>query len=193
MKPQRSITIKDSIIISGRDYKGTEYKDLSEYKSCMREAEQGIELLRKLKLAIEEDTAGYHQIELMRIGSMPDYVSKDIRDIKEKITPVSDELKELRGSVDRLAASINELPNKQEYLNIIQRDLKEIKDYMPEMKGQIDEVLSQLKSPSSTMTQKLEIVLPIIPQIVSYKVEADVPKLVADIKQELKSLVLRIK
>jgi hypothetical protein len=47
--------------------------------------------------------------------------------------------------------------------------------------------------PSSTVTQKLEIAIPIIPKIVSYKIEADVPEFVADRKSELNNLVLRFK
>jgi CRISPR/Cas system-associated endonuclease Cas3-HD len=73
--------------------------------------------------------------------------------------PLLKEIKEL----------INELQNLQEYLDIIHRDLREIKDYMPGMKWQIDEVLSKLNMPSSTVTQKLEIAIPIIPNVVSYK------------------------
>jgi hypothetical protein len=60
---------------------------------------------------------------------------------------------------------------------------------MPGMKDQIDDVLSKLNSPSSTTTHKLQVSIPIIPQIVTYKVEADAPKLVEDIKRELKDLL----
>jgi len=109
-------------------------------------------------------------------------MSKEIKGLKGSAD-------ELKGSVDELKASINGLPNKQEYLDIIQRDLKEIKNYMPGMKEEINEILSQLKSPSSSITQKLQIAIPIIPQLVTYKVEADAPKLVDDIKHELKGLL----
>lgn len=111
----------------------------------------------------------------------------------KRTEPVLREIQELRYSVDRLIGSLDELQNPQEYLDIIQRDLKEIKDYMPEIwKEQIDRILSQLNSPSSTTTQKLEFALPFIPQILTYKVEADVPKLVDNIKHELKNLIFRI-
>ncbi|MGB9938339.1 hypothetical protein [Methanosarcina sp.] len=89
--------------------------------------------------------------------------------------------------------SIYELQNPQEYLDIIYTDLKEIKDYMLGMKWQIDEVLSKMNMPSSTVTQKLEIAIPIIPTVASYKVEADVPKFVTDRKRELNNLFLRLK
>lgn len=61
------------------------------------------------------------------------------------------------------------------------------------MKWQIDEVLSKLNMPSSTVTQKLEIAIPIISSVASYKIEADIPKFVADRKHELNNLVLRFK
>ena len=64
---------------------------------------------------------------------------------------------------------------------------------MPGMKWQIDEVLSKLNIPSSTVTQKLEIAIPIIPKIASYKIEVDVPKFVVDRKSELNNLFLRFK
>lgn len=64
---------------------------------------------------------------------------------------------------------------------------------MPGMKLQIDEVLSKLNMSSSTVTQKLEIAIPTIPKIASYKIEADVPEFVADRKRELNNLVLRFK
>jgi hypothetical protein len=153
-----------------------------------------IEGLRDEKNLVKQYKIVCRLIGLVPIfSSMPDRVVQDIRSIKEVMTPVSDELKELRSSVDKLTASIDELQNPQEYLYIIQRDLKEIKDYMPDMKEQIDGVLSQLNSPSSTVTQKLELALPIIPSIVSYKVEADVPKLVDDIKNRFKNLILKSK
>ncbi len=64
---------------------------------------------------------------------------------------------------------------------------------MPRIKWQIGEVLSKLNMPSSTVTQKLEIAIPIIPTIASYKIEADVPKFVADRKRELNNLFLKFK
>jgi hypothetical protein len=104
-----------------------------------------------------------------------------------RFNPLLNEIKELINEL------INELQNPQEYLDIIHRDLKEIKDYIPGMNLQIDEVLSKLNMPSSTVTQKLEIAISIIPKIALYKIEADVPKFVADRKRELNNLVLRFK
>jgi hypothetical protein len=43
------------------------------------------------------------------------------------------------------------------------------------------------------VTQKLEIAIPIIPSIASYKIKADVPKFVADKKRELNNLFLKFK
>ena len=102
------------------------------------------------------------------------------------------EIKELRYSVDRLLASIDELQNPKEYLAMIQRDLEEIKDNMPEMKEKIDQVLYELYSPLST-TQKLKVAIPLIPLLASYEIETDVPELVADSIYNLKNLVLRFK
>lgn len=62
---------------------------------------------------------------------------------------------------------------------------------MPGMKWQINEVLSKLDMPSSTVTQKLEIAIRIIPEIASYEIEVDVPKFVADRKHELNNPFLR--
>ena len=77
--------------------------------------------------------------------------------------------------VDSLIESVDELQNPQEYLDTIQRNLEEIKNYMPEMKEKIEEVLYELYSPLST-TQKLKIAIPIIPLLVSYEIETNVPK-----------------
>ncbi|HII01408.1 TPA: hypothetical protein HA351_07085 [Methanosarcinaceae archaeon] len=57
MKPSKSITIKDSIII------GDKNPENSELKSDMEEAREGLELLRQLKSIKREDAAGYRQIE----------------------------------------------------------------------------------------------------------------------------------
>jgi ABC-type uncharacterized transport system involved in gliding motility auxiliary subunit len=70
--------------------------------------------------------------------------------------------------------------------------LEEIKNDIPEMKGEIDKVLYELYSPLST-TQKLKVAIPIIPLLASYEIETDVPKLVAEKIDELKNLVLRFK
>ena len=125
-------------------------------------------------------------------SSMPDHVVQDIKTIKEETTSTSNEVKYLQLSVDRLIESVSELQNQQEYLDTIQRNLEEIKNDIPEMKGKIDEVLYELYSPLST-TQKLKIAIPIIPSLVSYEMETNVPKLVADKIDELKNLVLRFK
>jgi hypothetical protein len=53
-------------------------------------------------------------------------------------------------------------------------------------------VLYELYSPLS-ITQKLKVAIPIIPSLVSYEMETDVPKLVADKIDQLKNLVLRFK
>ena len=60
------------------------------------------------------------------------------------------------------------------------------------MKGKIEEILAKLYSPSST-NQKLKIAISIIPSLVSYEIETDVPKLVADKIDKLKNLVLHFK
>ena len=144
------------------------------------------------------DLAKQYSIVLRLVGlipifsSMPDYVAQDIKEIKEKTTSISNEVKYLQTSVDRLVESIDELQNPQEYLDIIQRNLEEIKNEIPEMKGMIDKVLYELYSPLST-DQKLKISIPIIPALVSYEMETNVPKLVADKIDELKNLVFRKK
>ena len=70
--------------------------------------------------------------------------------------------------------------------------LEGIKNDIPEMKGKIDEVLYELYSPLST-DQKLKIAIPIIPSLVSYEMETNVPKFAADKIEKLKNLVLRFK
>jgi len=57
---RKSITIKDSVII-GSGASGTENSE--EFKADMKEAQEGLELLRQLKAIKREDTAGYRQIE----------------------------------------------------------------------------------------------------------------------------------
>lgn len=108
------------------------------------------------------------------------------------VEPILDEIKELKASLDKLTPSIDKLPNSQEYLDIIQRYLKEIKEYVPGMKEKIDEVLSELYSPLST-TQKLNFTIPIIPSLVSYEQETDVPEFVAENIYELKNLLYKMK
>jgi methyl-accepting chemotaxis protein len=112
--------------------------------------------------------------------------------VSNKTDSISNEIKHLQDSVDRLTVSIDELQNPQEYLDKIQSNLEEIKNEIPEMKEKIDEVLYELYSPLST-DQKLKIAIPIIPALVSYEIETNVPKLVADKIDELKNLVLCFK
>ena len=146
----------------------------------------------------ENDLAKQYKIVSKLMGlipmfsSMPDHVAQDIKDIKEKTTSISNEVKYLQVSVDRLIDTVDELQNPQKYLDTIQRNLEEIKNDIPEMKGKIDEVLCELYSPLST-TQKLKIAIPIIPLLASYEIETNVPKLVADKIYELKDLILRFK
>ena len=95
---------------------------------------------------------------------------------------------------------LNEANEKANIINIkldeifdtIKWDLEVIKDYMPKMEGQINEVLDELYIPLST-TQKLKIVILIIPLLVSYEQENNVPKLVAEKIHELKNLILSLK
>ncbi len=54
------------------------------------------------------------------------------------------------------------------------------------------EVFYELHSPLST-TQKLKVVIPIIPSLISYEMETNVSKLVADKIDQLKSSVLHFK
>ena len=112
--------------------------------------------------------------------------------VSEKTAPILSEIKCLRVSVDSLVESIDELQNPQEYLNIIRQNLEEIKNSVPGIKENIDKVLCELYTPLST-TQKLKISIPIIPLLVSYEQETDVPRFVADRIYELKNLVLRRK
>lgn len=112
--------------------------------------------------------------------------------ISTKTTPVLNEIKSFRDSVNRLIESVDELQNPQEYLDTIQRDLEVIKNDIPEMNEKIEEVLYELYSPLST-TQKLKVAIPIIPLLASYEIETDVPRLVADKIYELKNLILRFK
>lgn len=63
MKSSRSTTIKDSIIIGGRNLEYAEDQNAAEFKSDMEEAKKGLELLRQLKSIKREDAAGYQQIE----------------------------------------------------------------------------------------------------------------------------------
>ena len=92
--------------------------------------------------------------------------------------------------VDKFIASIGELQNPQKYLDTIKQDFEAIKDYMPKIDGQINDILNKLNTPSSTTQQKLKIAVPIIPSIVTYNFETDVPRLVADKIKELKNLIL---
>ncbi|MCO5381217.1 MAG: HEAT repeat domain-containing protein [Methanosarcina barkeri] len=122
-------------------------------------------------------------------------LKEGIKELDEKTTTMIEKLEEIKylsDSVDRLIESIDKLQNPQEYIDIIQQNLKEIKDDIPEMKEQIYRILDELDSPLNT-TQKLKISIPIIPLLVSYEQETDVPKLVANSIHKLKSLILRFK
>ncbi len=125
--------------------------------------------------------------------------------VAKRTSQISNEIKELQNSVDTLITSIDDLQNPQEYLDTIIKNLEVIKDYMPNMKEQIDKVLYELYAPLNT-TQKLKIAIPIIPLIVSYETEtnipkllaekiyaSNVPKLVTEKIQELKNLILNFK
>jgi hypothetical protein len=107
--------------------------------------------------------------------------------IVEATASFSDEIRLLREAVGRLTESIDELQNPQEYLNIILRNFEEIKDEIPEMKKMIDDILY---SPMG-IDQKLKVAIPIIPLLVSYEMETDVPKFVVDRIFELKKLVMK--
>jgi hypothetical protein len=106
----------------------------------------------------------------------------------------------MEGEMYAIKKGLNEANEKANIINIkldeifdtIKWDLEVIKDYMPKMEGQINEVLDELYIPLST-TQKLKIVILIIPLLVSYEQENNVPKLVAEKIHELKNLILSLK
>lgn len=157
----------------------------------------------------EKDVAKQCKIISRLIGlipifsSMPGYVVQTIKEIKDDTTDTKvklntmdqklDEIKELRNSVDILIASIDELQNPEQYLDTIKQDLAEIKNDIPEMKETIYKVLDELASPFLSTTQKLKISIPIIPSLISYETETNVPKLVAEKIHELKNLILSFK
>lgn len=113
-------------------------------------------------------------------------INEDARSMSQKL----DEIQEMQKFVDKFIASIGELQNPQKYLDTIKQDFEAIKGYMPKIDGQINEILNKLNTPSSTTQQKLKIAIPIIPSIVTYNFETDVPRLVADKIKELKNLIL---
>jgi hypothetical protein len=110
--------------------------------------------------------------------------------IVEATSSVSDEIRLLSEAVDKLTVSIDELQNPQEYLDAIQRNLEEIKDEIPGMKKKLDEIIYKLYSPMG-VDQKLKVALPIIPLLVSYEMETNVPKFVVDRIFELKKQVMK--
>jgi len=155
-------------------------------------------LLKSYVPKIEEKCLILNRID--KILNEPDIVKQytllnnlipQIMDI-QKTSSYLEENQKLRNSVVKLVDSISELQNPQEYLDTIQQNLEVIKNEIPEMEEKIEKVLYELYSPLST-DQKLKIAIPIIPSLVSYELETNVPKLVADKINILKNLVLRIK
>ncbi len=110
--------------------------------------------------------------------------------VVEATCSVADEIKLLREAVDKLIELVDELQNPQEYVDVILRNLEEIKDEIPGMKKQIDEVLYELYSPMG-VDQKLKVALPIIPMLVSYELEMNAPKFLVDRIDDLKKLVMK--
>ncbi|WP_321431117.1 hypothetical protein [uncultured Methanolobus sp.] len=92
--------------------------------------------------------------------------------------------------VEHLIVIIKEQSNTQEYLDTIQQKLEEIKHDLPGIEKKIDDVLYDLYSPMG-VDQKLRVALPIIPMLVSYEIEANVPKFVADRIFDLKMLLTK--
>lgn len=110
--------------------------------------------------------------------------------VVEATTSVSDEIRLLRETVNKLTESVDDLQNPQEWIDIILQNLSEIKDDIPEMKKNIDDVLCSLYSPMG-IDQKLKVALPIIPMLVSYEIEANIPKFAADRISELRKLLTK--
>jgi len=112
--------------------------------------------------------------------------------VSKKTDSILKEIQELRSSVDKLVTSNDELQRQQACIFMIQKNLEYIKNNIPEMRGKIDEVLNELYS-SSGITYKLKVAIPLIPQLVTYEMETDVSKTVADSIHELKNQILLFK
>jgi len=101
MKSSRSITIKDSIIIGGRASNGLNVKNASEF--VFEEAEQGIELLRRIKAVKREDEmmrTKQNTQNMLSIKADPVKLMKEkFKNIEEDLSKISDKLEELSISV----------------------------------------------------------------------------------------------
>ncbi|SDF95434.1 hypothetical protein SAMN04488589_1807 [Methanolobus vulcani] len=109
--------------------------------------------------------------------------------IPKKLDSIKDKVDSINCDVGQLVTTIKNQSNPQEYLNTIQQNLEDIKDEIPGMKKQIDDVLYELYSPAG-IDQKLKVAIPIIPLLATYEVETNPSKFVADRIFELRKLVM---
>lgn len=174
--------------IGNQEYLGTQIICLVDLlKSYIPQTPENSTIIKKIDAILNEPDI---VIQYMIVNNLiPQIV--DIN-VSKKTDSILKEIQELKYHVDELVSSIDELQNPEEYLATIQKNLEEIKEYMPQMKSEIDKVLYILDPPMST-TQKLKIAIPLIPQIVTYEMETDVPQLVTNNILELKNLILKLK
>ncbi|GEM_PF-1500820 len=137
------------------------------------------------KLSIIRDILG-----VVEFGSSSIETNEKLDAIYDVAKANASSINQTQKAVDILMESVDELQNPQEYLDTIRQNLEEIKYEIPGMKKKIDEVLYELYSPAG-VNQKLKVAIPIIPMLVSYELEANVPKIVADRISDLKKLVMR--
>ena len=92
---------------------------------------------------------------------------------------MEEKLNSIDKKIDDISLKVEELTNSHDILEFIIQNLEIIKNEIPELNNQINAALSEISDKSKSTEQKLKFSIPIIPTLVTYELEKDVPDIIS--------------
>ncbi|MDA0525171.1 hypothetical protein [Methanococcoides alaskense] len=106
--------------------------------------------------------------------------------LKLNLEETVQQLNSIDKKIDGVNLKVDELTNNHEALDFIIQNLEIIKNEIPELSTQINDVLDGFIDKSKSTEQKLKFSIPIIPTLIAYEIEKEVPK---DISKRIRELI----
>ena len=106
---------------------------------------------------------------------------------------MEEKLDSIDKKVDDISLKVEELTNSHDILEFIIQNLEIIKNEIPELNNQINAALSEISDKSKSTEQKLKFSIPIIPTLVTYELEKDVPDIISKRIRALDELKIKLR
>lgn len=106
---------------------------------------------------------------------------------------MEEKLDSIDKKIDDISLKVEELTNSHDILEFIIQNLEIIKNEIPELNNQINAALSEISDKSKSTEQKLKFSIPIIPTLVTYELEKDVPDIISKRIRALDELKIKLR